>query len=330
MPSVSRTFAVGTSVLTGDLYWAVCVGYLMCRIADTIEDDGSTSPQRRQALLARFLETFDDSATAAAFGAEAADIQGNPAHLELVANTHLVMDVLRALPHGSAAIVKRWTREMVNGMSEFVGRYPAGIRIQTMPEYRQYCYYVAGTVGHMLTDLWYFHSPAVHEREYRRLLADCEAFGEALQTINIIKDIPWDIEHENSAYIPEDLLRTSGSSHQEILSEGRVAQNRLAVDALVALARDDVRRSLAYINNIPKAAFRIRLFCLLPVLFAVATLREIEHSTAMLRPGGAVKISRREVRSLIVAGTISTVSNTTTKWLVNTTAKVRFEPGLAK
>jgi hypothetical protein len=36
-------------------------------------------------------------------------------------------------------------------------------------------------------------------------------------------------------------------------------------------------------------AFQIRLFCLLPVLFAVATLREIEKSSAMLLSGGGVE-----------------------------------------
>jgi farnesyl-diphosphate farnesyltransferase len=330
LPSVSRTFAVGTSVLAGELYWAICVGYLICRIADTIEDDGSATPERRQALLARFIETFDDPGIAAGFGVEALDIKGNAAHLDLLANTGTVMTVLRSLPRGSATIVKRWASELTRGMSEFVGKYPAGIRIQTMAEYRRYCYYVAGTVGHLLTDLWYFHSPAVHEREYRRLLADCEAFGEALQTINIIKDIPWDIEHENSAYIPEELLRENGSSHASLLDGSRTEQNRHAIDAMVELARDDIRRSLKYINNIPKSAVRIRLFCLLPILFAVATLREIDRSSAMLRSGGAVKISRREVRSLIVAGSLSTMSNTATRRLVEWTAKSRFELGLAK
>jgi farnesyl-diphosphate farnesyltransferase len=330
LPSVSRTFAVGTSVLAGELYWAVCVGYLICRIADTIEDDGSATPERRQALLARFIECFEDPAAAAAFPAEAADIAGSPAHLELLAGTPAVMTVLRSLPRGSAAIVRRWAAELTNGMSEFVGKYPSGIRIQTLEEYRRYCYYVAGTVGHLLTDLWYFHSPAVHEREYRRLLVDCEAFGEALQTINIIKDIPWDIEHENSAYIPEELLRASGSSHAAILDGERLDANRRAIGAMVELAREDIRKSLDYVNSIPKSAIRIRLFCLLPILFAVATLREIDRSSAMLRSGGAVKISRREVRSLIVAGSISTLSNSATRRLVELTSRSRFELGFAK
>jgi farnesyl-diphosphate farnesyltransferase len=57
---VSRTFAIGIAVLPGDLGLAVLVGYLLCRIADTIEDDGSATAARRQELLAQFLACFDD------------------------------------------------------------------------------------------------------------------------------------------------------------------------------------------------------------------------------------------------------------------------------
>jgi farnesyl-diphosphate farnesyltransferase len=67
---------------------------------------------------------------------------------------------------------------------------------------------------------------------------------------------------------------------------------------------------------------------LLPILFAVATLREIERSTAMLQSGGAVKITRKEVRSLILAGSVSTMSNTTTRWLVSKTSRQPFALGL--
>jgi farnesyl-diphosphate farnesyltransferase len=327
---VSRTFAIGIAVLPGDLGRAVLVGYLLCRIADTIEDDGTSSAERRQHLLARFLECFDDPAKAESFAAEASDIKADASYIELMNGAKLVFELLHSLPRKSADIVERWTRELTLGMSEFVGRYPQGIRIQTMPEYRRYCYYVAGTVGHLLTDLWYCHSPLVTKRDYERLLVNCEAFGEGLQTINILKDIAWDIEHENAAYVPEDLLRARGSSHQAILSGEQRSQNREALLALVQLAKDDLHKSLEYFNAIPKMAIQIRLFCLLPVLFAVATLREIERSSAMLQSGGAVKISRAEVRSLILAGSVSTISNKTTRWLVSKTSRKRFKLGLAK
>jgi len=327
---VSRTFAIGIAVLPGDLGKAVLVGYLLCRIADTIEDDGAATAARRQELLARFLECFDEPSKAEQFAAEASDIQADASYLELMRGTKLVFQLHRSLPKKSADIVEKWTRELTLGMSEFVGRYPTGIRIQTMPEYRRYCYYVAGTVGHLLTDLWHCHSSLVSDRDYERLLVNCEAFGEALQTINILKDIAWDIEHENAAYIPEELLRARGSSHQTILHGDWRVQNREALVALVQLAKEDIHKSLDYFNAIPKMALQIRLFCLLPILFAVATLREIERSTAMLQSGGAVKISRAEVRSLILAGSVSTISNKTTRWLVSTTSRQRFKLGLAK
>ncbi|MBC5811328.1 MAG: squalene/phytoene synthase family protein [Candidatus Eremiobacteraeota bacterium] len=324
---VSRTFAIGISVLPGRLGKAVLTGYLLCRIADTIEDDGACPAPRRQELLAKFLDCFDDPVAAAGFAHEVSDIHADESYLELLRGTEKVFALLRALPKETARIVARWTRELTLGMSEFVGRYPDGIRIQTLEEYRRYCYYVAGTVGHMLTELWHAHSKHVRGREYERLLVNAEAFGEALQTINILKDIAWDIEHENAAYIPEDLLRARGSSHQTILHGDWVVQNREALVALVELAKEDIKKSLDYFNALPKMAVQIRLFCLLPILFAVATLREIEQSSAMLESGGVVKISRGEVRSLILAGSFSTMSNTTTRWLVSKTARNRFALG---
>ncbi|HEY0798981.1 MAG TPA: squalene/phytoene synthase family protein, partial [Candidatus Baltobacteraceae bacterium] len=203
---VSRTFALGIVVLPGDLGKAVLTGYLLCRIDDTVEDDGDASASRRQALLARFTRCFESPELAASFAAEASDITGSEAHIELLRGTKLVFDVLHQLPAPSVAILEHWVREMVGGMSDFVGRYPDGIRIQTLTEYKSYCYYVAGTVGHLLTELWRAHG-YVSDADYARLLPNCEAFGEGLQTVNILKDVAWDIERENAAYIPEDLLR---------------------------------------------------------------------------------------------------------------------------
>ena len=327
---VSRTFAIGIGVLPGDLGKAVLVGYLLCRIADTIEDDGSAPAARRQELLLEFLECFHDDAKAERFAGSASDIRADDAYLDLLRGTKFVFDVLHSLPQKSAEIIERWTRELTLGMRQVVGTYPHGIRIQTMDEYRRYCYYVAGTVGHLLTDLFHYHSPYIRDRDYDRLLQNCEAFGELLQNVNIIKDIPWDVEHENAVFIPEDILLKRGSSHQKILSGDWLLQNREALVDLVQLAKDDLRQSLEYFNAIPKMAIRIRLFCLLPILFAVATLREIERSNAMLQSGGAVKISRDEVRSLILAGSFSTVSNKTTRWLVSKTSQERFNLGSAK
>jgi farnesyl-diphosphate farnesyltransferase len=325
LPKVSRTFALQIGFLPGDLGKAVLVGYLICRIADTVEDDPLMSVSRKQQLLGRFLDCFDAAAVAESYALEAADVTGNPDHVTLLRGTADVFVVYAALPDESREIVRRWVGELVGGMSEFVERYPHGIRIQTMPEFRRYCYYVAGTVGHLLTELWRAHA-AVGDRQYNRMLRTCEQFGEALQTVNILKDIAWDIERENAAYVPEELLRERGSSHQALLERERLRDNRKAIDALIQLAKSDLEAAFEYYSAIPKRAIPIRIFCLLPILFAVATLREIERSTAMLEPGGGVKITRREVRSLILAGSVSTVSNHATRWLFSKASRDRFVP----
>ncbi|MBV9440899.1 MAG: squalene/phytoene synthase family protein, partial [Candidatus Eremiobacteraeota bacterium] len=194
-------------------------------------------------------------------------------------------------------------------------------RIASVEEFREYCYFVAGTVGHLLTELWYEHSAFVGKSTYARLLADCEAFGEALQTVNILKDIAWDAERENAIYVPADLLAAHGSGHDTILCDDRRAANRAALDPLIALARDDIEHSLRYVEALPSAARRIRLFCVLPILYAIATLRELEASDHMLVRGGGVKIGRPEVRTLTVAASVSTLTNPSLRWLAERVAK---------
>jgi farnesyl-diphosphate farnesyltransferase len=212
---------------------------------------------------------------------------------------------------------------MTRGMQEFVRRYPAGIRIASVAEFRRYCYFVAGTVGHLLTELWHAHSPFIRRRTYAKLLTTCEAFGEALQTVNILKDIPWDVEHENAVFIPRDLLESVGSGHDSLLDPALRAENRRALETLVSLAEADLQNALEYVSDIPPAAMRIRLFCVLPTVFAAATLRELKSSEQMLVSGGGVKITRSEVNSLILAGSTTTLSNTTLRWLME---RVRHRP----
>jgi farnesyl-diphosphate farnesyltransferase len=172
--------------------------------------------------------------------------------------------------------------------------------------------------------LWHEHSAFVGRGTYTRLLEDCEAFGEALQTVNILKDIAWDAERENAIYIPSDLLTAAGSGHDTILRAEQRGANRVALGPLMQLAHADIERALRYIEALPATALRIRLFCVLPVLFAVATMRELERSEAMLVPGGAVKIGRAEVRALVVAGSTSTLTNRSLRWLVDRVRKRPF------
>ena len=323
LPQVSRTFALSIRFLPGELGRAVLCGYLLCRIADTIEDDPMASVETKIRYLDRFLACFQSTALADTFPESVQNVYGEPAHLRLVQHTDLVFVLFRSLPVQSQKSLQHWVTEMVEGMQKFVRLHPQGIRIQTLTEYKEYCYYVAGTVGYLLTDLWYEHSSSVDVKTYEILQKTCAAFGEGLQTVNILKDIAWDAEHENSIYIPEQSLRAHGSSQQTLLSVEHLSQNHAAIQSLVELAWSDLDKATDYLLSVPQLAIPIRLFCILPLVFAYGTLRDITGSTAMLRSSGTVKISRAEVKSLIMSAPLTVLSNPSIRWLIN---HVRKQP----
>src|SRR5579862_2720720 len=316
LPEVSRTFAISIRFLPGMLGRAVLTAYLLCRVADTIEDDGAASPERKEELLQGFLACLGNREAAERFPVAAADIRGAPAHVDLLRHTDLICVLLRSLPPRSRERVAHWVCVMVQGMRQFVRRYPRWIRIQTVAEYREYCYYVAGTVGCMLTELWHEHVPSVGTIEFAHLWARCRQFGEALQTVNILKDIAWDAQHENAIYIPQTSLAAHGSGHQTLLDESHRERNHAAIASFIELAWSDLDDALEYIVLIPRRAVAIRAFCVLPLLYAYATLRDLTTSQAMLRTDGSVKISRAEVRALLLAGLMTLASNRALRGLV--------------
>lgn len=329
LPAVSRTFALGIKALPGDLGQAVLDAYLLCRIADTVEDAPGIDPEVKAALFDDFLAAFDDATALDRFTAGVQELPGDLAHLTLTRNTPLVFAHFARLPQATQGHVRKWVAEMAVGMRKFVLLYPHGIRIQTIDEYKEYCYYVAGTVGYMLTDLWHEHSPSISAHRYAILRERCRAFAEALQTVNILKDVAVDAEQENSVYVPEELLQAHGSTQSRILAPELLARNRAALTQLIQLAWHDLEEALVYLLDIPRRAVSIRLFCILPLLLAYATLRDLVQSTAMLRPGGTVKISRREVKSLLMTGTMLVMSNAGVRWLVARVRRRSFELAVA-
>ena len=317
LPAVSRTFALSIRVLPGTLGHAVLTAYLLCRIADTLEDEPELPADSKAALLVGLTRCFDDAAAADAFPELVRNIAGDSAHVRLTQHADLVFVLYRSLPSPTQVHVRRWVSEMIGGMRKFVLLYPHGIRIQSLDEYREYCYYVAGTVGYLLTDLWHEHAPSVGDRQYAVLREKCRAFAEALQTVNILKDVATDAEQENSIYIPEELLRAHGSSHAGILAPERLRGTREALTTLVQLAWHDLEGARSYLLLIPRRAVPIRLFCVLPLLFAYATLRDLTVSPQALACREVVKISRREVKSLTLFGFLVILSNRGLGWLAD-------------
>jgi farnesyl-diphosphate farnesyltransferase len=301
LPAVSRTFALNIPVLPRPLDTAVMVAYLLCRIADTLEDEVrgpacpvllaelarlSALPQGWEADARRFTEEALRVLRTEAPGSEVRLVEGTPQVLEALAGHDGPVR-----EHVAACVAT-----MAAGMGKMGDKGRAsggGLGLASLEETLEYCYYVAGTVGEMLTRLFQWHSPAVAARA-ERLEPRAVAFGNALQLTNILKDVREDLER-GSCWLPRTLLAEHGLTPEELLAPARRDEAMKVHGRLVAVAHEELRKAFEYVLALPREERGLRLFCLWPLFLAVMTLRKLYANAAVLEPR-AVKVSRRTVR----------------------------------
>ena len=302
--AVSRTFARPIEMLPGDLGTAVTCGYLLCRIADTVEDNEFFSIEERDVRYAAFLEALDgaaDGPAVARFEALFHDVDGDPAELELCRNLSRVLRVFRALPEAMQQKTSRWVAEMTRGMQIYSHREPGedGLTaVFTLSDLERYCYFVAGTVGHMLTDLFVESIGEAGGATEMALRERAESFGLGLQLVNILKDVTDDRARDVS-YVPRTNAAQQGIGLEDLLDPDNREAAHAAVSPLFARAQDHLDEALEYTLAIPAEHTAVRLFCLLPLWMAVRTLVHARGNDAMFVAGRPVKIARSEVEQLI-------------------------------
>ncbi len=307
LPEVSRTYALNIPVLPEPLDGVVTVAYLLCRIADALEDEAQGGVPERVALLSELSELValvpQDSDRAGRFAEQAGEAlraSAPPAEMKLVRSTAAVLEALEVFPAWVRPHVARCVEVMTRGMSESVaaldGRPPAGLA--SLKATLDYCYYVAGVVGEMLTDLFVDYAPTVRGVG-EALRPRSSAFGRALQLTNILKDIRVDLER-GSCWLPRDRMEAHGLTPATLLLPENRSRAVALLDELVAAARREADSALEYSLTLPSSEPGLRLFCLWPLFFAALTLATLKGNAKVFDPA-PVKIGRDGVAKVMVA-----------------------------
>ncbi len=292
LPDVSRTFALNIPVLPARLRDAVCCAYLLCRIADTIEDTEPLAAELRDELYDGLYTAVDPArpANASPFGAEWA-AAASDAYARLVAGTPLVLAAFASLPREQRVAIAACVREMIAGM-RMLGERPriGGVRFvcDDLVGLDGYCHYVAGTVGVMLTRL--FASEGQRTMEAATLERG-RRFGLGLQAVNIIKDYADDVAR-GTCFVPRDCVMTSNPP--AIRPEAR--------GLLIRHALGHIDEAMRYVLEIPASAEGIRLFCIWALMLALGTLREAAGGGARVPKVGRDEVARILTDSRRVVG----------------------------
>lgn len=344
---VSRTFALNINVLKGKLHKSILLAYLYLRIADTVEDDPDMDASEKEVLLDKFADIF----RTAELREEAVDAferslpeswrqKSTEPYFDLSLHTHVVVPLLKELPEVYAAPVRDVTIEMCGGMAKFAKRQEAALSsgwftLESVGDLDEYCYYVAGIVGKLLTHLFAADTCWINDARKAEMQKLDVSFGLALQIANIVKDCREDSERR-VCFVPEEICRKHGFAHSYDMFVGEAAVGAAGADAasaadfekrraavmgeLVQKAWRHLDDAIAYTKLIPNIKMRTRLFCLWPLFMAAENMKLIGDGSAIFASDSKVKITRDTVKQIVKSTMKHFYSD---KWIDKTYAEVK-------
>ena len=316
LQDVSRTFALTIPQLPAPLARVVGNAYLLCRTADTIEDDKHLPFEDKQRFSERFIQVVGGTEDAQQFSRDLyprLSPTATAGECNLIQNTPAVIRITHSFNQRQQVALHRCIRIMADGMTRYQEANLAN-GLKDQQDMDSYCYYVAGVVGEMLTELFCDYSSAIN-RHYDEMMQLAVSFGQGLQMTNILKDI-WDDQKRNMCWLPQSVLESYGVhlNSETPLQNGKEFQQ--ALGHLLGVARGHLDNALSYTLLLPGHEVGIRRFCLWALGMAVLTLRKINSHRAFTS-GEEVKITRRSVKATIISTNLLTRHDYFLRWLFN-------------
>ncbi|NES24984.1 MAG: squalene/phytoene synthase family protein [Symploca sp. SIO3E6] len=296
MNNVSRSFALITPCFEEPLDSLMATAYLICRVADNIEDS-LQSFEWKQARFAELKLMMQEPLLASNILSKwlPEDWLGlESIQKQFLQENLMLWQIYRLMPNISQTIVRRWVMTIIEGMEQMLNPLQApinlsdnGVRLlKTEKDYEDYCYFVAGTVGHMGTEL------AINQYNLSlpistRLIDSCEFCGKGLQKTNIIKDFREDL-NRGLCYLPDIWMQEVDRMPLYLQGASKFWKKKVLTNVLIELDK-----SVEYVKTIPYQAAGYRLaslMCLLPAYQTIlSAAQKQEH---LFTPQHNIKISR--------------------------------------
>lgn len=293
LKAVSRSFYVTLRLLPKGMREPISLGYLLARLSDTIADAGTAEVSVRQDLLESYrillsapAKRVDAQKFAQSLPGQLEDAGLSRGEWDLVLRAGDCFDWLdrmeRRVSRHIRKVVGIITKGQIWDLVRFVGSDV--VRLDEDEEVITYAYQVAGCVGEFWTEIG-FECQEDFARESKDVMLEWGAnYGRGLQLVNILRDIPEDLER-GRCYLPGqgqdqgELVKTAAEWHP------RTRQ-----------WLDDGFRYAAALGGV-----RLRLATGLPALLGIKTLDRLEGATWPELTTG-VKITRGQVKWSLLSG----------------------------
>lgn len=303
----SRTFAVGIEILPEPLRGEITVAYLLLRVSDYLEDNQELLHADKVALLLRWKRVLGGGDERGDVLERLAAAREDTPDALVARNAAAVLDGLERLAPRARDILIRRVGESSAGMARWVQR---GSNFETEADLDDYMHEVAGRVGHLLTELFSLRLSGLESARDRMMRLGRE-FGLALQTVNVIRGLHEDRDR-GWVYVPADFIADPRIPPADIFRPQHHKAAMRVLGALVQKAERHLGAARAYIRMIPRRYHAVRLFCMLPLFFAVRTLALSRDNPDVLER--ATRMTRREVIAVTRDAKLMGFSNRWIDW----------------
>ena len=294
LAAVSRSFFLSLRFLPAPVRPSLCLGYLLARISDTIADTACVTLACRLDTLDAFERSLTDGATLAPLVGLEEFPSPVPGEKDLLRNSARVVDCFHAQPSDVRREIQRLMSLIISGQRKDLNRFGNArqgqpVALENASELENYTYLVAGCVGEFWTRICHLRVPHFAKVPIEDLLTLGKDFGQGLQMVNILRDLPADLA-AGRCYLPGDALAELGISPETLLGDPKAA--RPLVQHWVGRAKRWLEQGAVYEEGI--RGMRLRFSVSLPRRLGIRTLEALEK-TPPLETSGRVKIGRKAV-----------------------------------
>ncbi len=287
----SRTFAVGIRILPEPLRTEITVAYLLLRVSDYLEDNRELGTDEKVALLDNWRRILAGDGARRTLIERLGKAREDTPDALVARHSTTVLEGLDGLAPEAKEILIRRVGESSGGMARWTER---GSRFETEADLDDYMHEVAGRVGHLLTELFTLRLPGTRNAR-KQMMSLGREFGLALQTVNVIRGLHEDRDR-GWVYVPAAFVPDQHIHPSQLFDPANLDAAMAVLARLVTKADGHLAAARAYIRLIPRRYHRVRLFCLLPLLFAVRTLAISRANPDVLKR--ETKMTRREVKAI--------------------------------
>ena len=330
LKKVSRTLYLSLSILPEPVRTSMGMGYLLCRVLDTVVDTpGVPAAEKLKILsLARGLDKPENSE---ALLKRIRALPAQPAsqgERELLLKLGKILSIYPSLPAVERGLFSGLLHGVSSGMEMDVRAFPDGepyktaqelaragglpaaapAAFKTVQELERYCSLVGGAPGVFWARLYREAIRRSNKSVSFPSEKDAEMIGSALQMTNILKDLADDLR-QGRCYLPQEDLDLKNLKPAELLLPSNMERLRDITVKWTYWALDRLDQCEAFVSAVPKTEMAMRAAVIWPVYWAMDTLEETAHSN-LLDPADRPRVKRSRIYTTIAATPPLLLSNT--------------------